>query len=207
MMSSSADRNHFTHFTQEQLDAIRAIRDDWPDSIDWEEVRQKIEKAGQEYWVERAGRLRLGPPAKVREKLQSVLRQVARLQRTLKELPDDFVRKAPDPHLALLQEQLQTWLETYKYLCGPKFRGRKFLYRDALYASLGYIWIGSMGGEFSFSRNLDNVPYGPLINFYRLVLSAILGKAPGPSRIAKIIELRRAWRRKDLKDFPYLVGI
>jgi hypothetical protein len=204
MMSSASKQNHFTHLTQEQWDAIRAIRDDWPDGIDWQEVRQQIEKAGQEYWQERAHRLRLGPPAKVREKLQAVLRQVARLQGTLKALPDDFVSKAPDPDLAILQEGLQRWLYTYEYLCGPHFRGRKFVYRDSVNSALAFIWRRPMRGELSFSRRLDNSPYGPLIDFYALALKAILGKAPGPSRIAKIIERYRAIRRKDLEDFPFL---
>jgi hypothetical protein len=206
-MPTPHTKDHFTHLTQKQRDAIRALRDDWPDGIDWQEVWRRIEQAGQEYWLERANRLRLGPPAKVREKLESLLRQVAKLQSTLKELPDDFVRKAPDPHLTSLQEELQGWLASYEYLCGPFFRGRKFVYRDHLNASLGYTWTGTMRGELSFSRKLDNTPYGPLIDFYTLALEAILGKAPGPSRIAKIIELRRAWRRKDLKDFPLLAGI
>ena len=50
MMSSASDNSQpFIRFTQEQWDAIRAVRSDWPDGIDWLKIRRLIEKAGQEF--------------------------------------------------------------------------------------------------------------------------------------------------------------
>ncbi|SIO44159.1 hypothetical protein SAMN05443247_05415 [Bradyrhizobium erythrophlei] len=186
----------FKAFTREQWNAIRAVRDDWPEGIDWEEVRRQLVQAGQEFWHMRAHRLRLGPPAKLLGKLRGAMLQIGKLQTTLKALPENFVRNAPDPYVELLQQELQKWLETYEYFCGPAFRGRKYVYRDFLYANLLYVWIGPLSVEPSFSRKLDNTPCGPMIDFYTLTLKAILGKAPGPSRIAKIIERRRSLARK-----------
>jgi hypothetical protein len=184
----------FEAFTEEQWTAIRAVRDDWPDDIDWSEIRGDIEGTGSVYWSMRNSRLEWGPPAKFCKRLDSLLRQSRELQGALKKLPDKLFALGPDPGLNYLNS-LDRWLQglllAYERLAGPEFSGRSDYYRDWLYQGLLEEWEGPLGGDLSFSRRLDNTPYGPLIDFLTLTVKAILGKAPGPSRMAKIIEQYR----------------
>lgn len=182
----------FQAFTEEQWRAICSIRDNWPDGIDWLEVRSEIERLGETFWWMRQNRLQFGPPGKFGETLKRLLRQTHKLQDALKALPDRVLADAPDPRLKLLERRLQDWLLLSEMiLTRPSFSRRSDAYREWLCAGLLGEWVGRLGGNLSFSRKLDNKPYGPLIDFLTLTLKAILGEAPGPSGIAKIIERYR----------------
>ena len=188
----------FNAFTDEQWQAIRAVRDDWPEGIDWEEARQQIEGIGWAYWTMRAQRSQFGPPAKVLESARGAMRHTRKLRDALKALPDNLLRWLDlDPLLTELERRLESLLLIYERLTGPEFSRRSDYYRDWLYEGLLSYWERSLGGELSFSRRPDNTPYGPLVDFLTLTVNVILGKAPGPSRIAKIIDQYRKSR-----DFP-----
>jgi hypothetical protein len=123
----------FKAFTEEQWNSVRAVRDDWPENIDWSEARQQIEGAGRNHWELRAERLRRGPPAKQRKKLDSVLRQTYKLQETLTGLAD-CLEGLPDPDLKFLEQRLKHWLNRYEVWAGPRFAGRNDYFRDMLVA-------------------------------------------------------------------------
>jgi hypothetical protein len=189
----------FTTFTEEEWQAARSVRDDWPDGVDWPEVRQKIEARGRTYWVVTEGRKASDPPAKIRKRLERLIKKIRNLQIEAGLLPDYVLSRAPDSGLEPLdgapdfsfkpQEQwLQDWLSNYENTDRAPFSGRSDPYRDLLYEWLLEQWVGPLGGELSWSRDLDQIPCGPLVDFLAVMLKAILGEAPGPHGIAKIID-------------------
>ena len=152
-----------------------------------------------------------GPPAKIRKRLERLLQQIRNLQIEVKSLPDFVLSDAPDSGVEPLdgapvfsfkpapdfsfkpQEQwLQDWFFAYKNVDRAPCSGRSDPIRDLLlYESLLEQWVGPLGGKLAYSRRLDGTPYGPLIEFLTITLKAILGEAPGPHGIAKIIERYR----------------
>ena len=198
----------FTAFTEEDWQAIRSVRDDWPDGVDWSAVRQKLEASGRWYWTVTVSRKSHGPPAKIRKRLERLLQQIRNLQIEVKSLPGYVLCFAADPLLKpgapvslkpapdfsfKPQEQwLQDWLFIYENMGRAPISGRSDPVRDLLlYESLLEQWVGPLGGKLAYSRRLDGTPYGPLIDFLTITLKAILGEAPGPHGIAKIIERYR----------------
>ncbi len=184
----------FKEFTDEQWAALRAVRDDWPEGVDWSEFRRKLDGQGRMYWSQHEGRKQFGLPPKMRKRLEGLLRQSRKLQGDLSSLPRHVLYGAPDFGFNAVEEWLQNWLFIYKSLEGPDafgFSGRSDYYRDMLCKWLVVEWGDTLGGELSFARDQYEVPYGPLIDFLSITLTAILGKAPGPSGLAKIIDQYR----------------
>ena len=186
-------------FNDEQWEAIRSLRKNWPDDIDWVLARDVIERLGRISLMLRAQRSHLGSPVKIRDGLRTALRLIRELQAAMNALPDPLRESSPDPNLEEQDRRLQSWLVHYEYLAGPTFRGRKDPYRHWLELGLLALWIDLFDGDLSFSRKLDGTPYGPLVEFLTLTLHAITGSAPGPAGIAKIIEQYR----KQRPHFPY----
>jgi hypothetical protein len=120
-----------------------------------------------------------------------LLRQTRKLQEGLKSVPDHVLTGAPEFGLNSLEQRLQDWLSLHAALGGPFFSGRNEYYRDLLYEALLAEWVDTLGGQLSFARDQYEQPYGPLIDFLSITLKAILGRAPGPSGIAKIIDKYR----------------
>jgi hypothetical protein len=190
----------FEKFTDEQWAAIQAVRDDWPDGIDWPEARRNIERTGGYFSTVRALRTQLGNPVWIRDSLRKLLQQTRDLQSALYALPIVFHGGSPDAGLAVLDIRLQSYLRNFEYLGGPAFRGRSDPYRVWLEDGLIETWRTDLHGDLSFARKPNNTPYGPLVEFLGLSLRAIVGKAPGPSGLAKIIDQNRKARRlADLK--------
>jgi hypothetical protein len=184
----------FSAFADEDWQAIRLIRADWPDGIDWVKARSKIENTGRTYWYLHEGRSRFGPPAKVRVNIERLLRRTRKLNDDTKAALPEKLRLYflnGDRDLDVREKQLMVLLSFYERWTGPDFSGRSDYYRDWLYEALLDDWATLFHGELSFSRKLDQTPYGPLIDFLRLTLMAILGRETGPSGIAKIIEKYR----------------
>jgi hypothetical protein len=180
-------------FTDEQWKAVRSARK-WtgPDHvIDWEEVRVKIEEAGREALQLRHNRSYLGSPVEIRNSLRKVLRLRRELQAAMNVLPEAIRGSRPEPNLEEQDRRLQSWLDRYEEIAGPAFRGRKDPVRSWLEMRLLTCWIGYLEGELSFSRKIDGTPCGPLVDFLTLTLQAIVGSAPGPDGIAKIIDYYR----------------
>lgn len=104
------------------------------------------------------------------------------------------IRRSADPDLDEQERWLQSWLDRYESITGPGFRSRKDPIRVWLEIRLLARWIVYSDGDIrdlSFSRKLDGTPCGPLVEFLTLTLNAILGTAPGPDGIAKIIDQHR----------------
>ena len=179
-------------FTDEQWEAIRSVRKTWPfPAVDWAELRDKLEEAGREARQLRHNRLYLGSPVEIRNNLRRVMRLRRELQAAMIALPEPIRGSSPDPNLVAQDRRLQSWLDRYEQIAGPAFRGRKDPIRVSLEIRLLAIWISYLEEDLSFSRKLDGTPYGPLVEFLTLTLKAILGTAPGPAGIAKIIDQHR----------------
>jgi hypothetical protein len=182
----------FNAFTDEQWQAIRVVRDDWPEGTDW---RGKIEQAGREVWEWRAERktglekLR-GKSARERKKVDGILRLIRQLQKAWADSSLDDT-DLPDPGLELRQERAELWLYDYETWVTP-YAGQSDPIREHLYWRLMSIWIEA-GGELSYSRKKDDpgTPYRPLVDFLTRTLEAILSKTYQPSSIAKIIDRHR----------------
>jgi hypothetical protein len=179
----------FEKLTDEQWQAICSIRNDWHAGIDWSGARQEIEAIGYLFHFGRTQRMQLGSPVTIRNRLRTLLRETRKLQSGLNALPAPF--RGNDPGLDALDQRLQSYLFIYDYFGGEAFRGRRDPYRLELEDRLLKLWTDWLGGELSFSRKLDNTPYGPLIEFLTLTLQAITGSAPGPDRLAKMIDQYR----------------
>lgn len=191
-MPRAAEVKNFETFTDEEWDCIRAVLPTQEEPND----RSEIEIIGAAFWDMRRSRSQHGSPAKLRKRLEILQRQSRDLQEGLKALPDRLRASAPHPDLTELDRWLWALLMTFGVLAGPPFSKNRDLYRDWLYDALLERWE-ALGGELSFSRRLDNTPYGPLIDFLMMTVKAIVGKAPGASGMAKIIEQHRKAR-----DFP-----
>jgi hypothetical protein len=167
------------------------VRKSWPDHIDWVMFRDEIEEVGREALQLRNNRLRLGPPVKVRDGIRRVLRLRRELQAAMNALPEPIRGSSLDPNLEEQDRRLQSWLDHYELLAGPAFRGRKDPIRFLVEVRLLARWVSLLDEDLSFSRKVDGRPYGPLVEFLTLTLKAILGTAPGPNGIAKIIDEHR----------------
>jgi hypothetical protein len=191
---SSADHKSqpytFTQFTEEQWKAILAIRANWPAGIDWLKVRHELEGAGRGYWWLHEQRRLFGIPSTVQKELKALLQQLRKLQAGLKSLPRWVTNEIP-ADITPLEPWLQDLLKRYKRLAEIErygFAGRRDNYRDILHEQLFEKWCDTLGGELSYARDAYEVPCGPLIEFLGITLTAILGQAPGPSGLAKIID-------------------
>ena len=180
-------------FTDEQWEAIRSVRKNWPTGINWVILRDVMERLGTISLMLRAQRLHLGSPVKIRNNLRTALRLTRELQAAMNALPGPL-RESQDPNLEEQDQRLQGWLVHYEHLAGPKFRGRRDPYRNWLELGLIAVWIELLEGGLSFSRKLDGTPRGPLVKFLTLTLRAITGRAPGAGGIAKMIDKYRKQR-------------
>jgi hypothetical protein len=186
-------------FEDEQWEAIRSLRKNWPDDIYCLRARDVIERLGRIFLLLKAQRSHLGSPVKIRDGLRTALRLLRELQAAMNALPYPLPESSSDFNLEEQERWLQGWLVHYEYLAGPRFRGRKDPYRHWLELGLLASWIDLFDGDLSFSRKLDGTPFGPLVEFLTLTLHAIIGSSPGPTGIAKIIEQYR----KKRPHFPY----
>ena len=180
----------FETFSDQQWQALRSVREDWPDGVDWVGFRWELEGQGQLYWTQHECRQKFGKPSVIRKRLKAVERHLRKMQAELRSLQDHEVR-APD--LAPMEQWLQDSLSCYEGLgrFDHGFTGRSDFYRDMLCYGLITEWVNTLGGDLSFSRDQHETPCGPLIDFLSITLKPILGKAPGPSGLAKIIDQYR----------------
>ena len=112
-------------FTDEQWGTIRSVRKNWPDDIDWVQVRGTMELLGRMYLMGRVLRSHLGSPVKIRDSLRTALQSIRKLQAAMNALPVDIRESSPDFDLEEQHRRLQSWLVRYEYYAGPQFRGRK----------------------------------------------------------------------------------
>ena len=183
----------FTALSEEQWQAIRSTRKNWPEDVDW---RRAIERIGQDYCELRANKemwLRGKQPAKQREKIRKAWILMRQLQKVLAELADDglFGDDFPPPNLNWPEHRVKEWLSDYNFLVRP-FAGRSNPIQSELEWRLK-LWERS-GGKLRYSRRKDDpgTPYGPLIDFLTLTLNAILGKTLKPSGVARLPMTRKA---------------
>lgn len=197
----------FEQFTEAQWQAICSTSDHWFEGIDW---RRQSEEIGRDHWAAQAARAtwvkKLGgkQPAKEREKVCNALKSTRELQKELAALVDDGVLDDdfPDPDLQSPEQRLEAWLSDYDVWVRP-FAGKSNPIQSELEWRLMDLWKRS-GGKLRWSRKKDDptTPYGPLVDFLTLTLNAILGWAPGPSGIAKMIDRHRG---QGSKHDPFLM--
>ena len=198
----------FTAFTEAQWEAIRSTRENWPEGVDW---RREIERIGQEYWEIRASRkmwvnkFRRKQPAKQREKIRKALILMRQLQKVLAELVDDGLLgdDFPHPHLERPEQRLKELLYDYDLWVGL-FAGQSNPIQADMESMLMHLWRRS-GGKLSYSRKKDDpgTPYGPLVDFLTHTLNAILGKAPKPSGVAKLIDRYRGQKNAHVPSLMF----
>jgi hypothetical protein len=186
----------FTALSEEQWQAIRSTRENWPEDVDW---RRAIEWIGQDYWEMRAlkemwvNELRGTQPAKQREKLRKAWILMRQLEKVLAELADVglFGDDFPLPNFNWPVHRIEEWLSDYNFLVRP-FAGQSNPIQSELEWRLMKLWERS-GGMLRYSRRKDDpgTPYGPLIDFLTLTLNAILGKTLKPSGVARVIDRHR----------------
>lgn len=191
----------FEKFTDERWEAIRSIRKNWPNGIDW---RREIERIGRDHWEAQAARemwvrkLRGRRPVKERGKVDNALKSIRQLQKELAVmvadalLDDDF----PHPDLKSPERRLEEWLSDYDLWVRP-FAGQSDPIQAELEWRLMDLWTRS-GRKLVWSRKKDDptTPYGELIEFLTLTLDAILGKSLGPFGVAKMIDRHRGQRNR-----------
>jgi hypothetical protein len=201
MMSSASDNSQpFTRFTQEQWDAICAVRKDWPDGTDLPKARCLIEKAGQEYSETTARREQSARSFEYKWALNGAELKLRRLQRELSDLEElspsgNDLDGLPDPGLKLLEARLNHLLSQYETWTTP-FGGKNNWIRQTLYNRLLSIWRVQLKGRIGSSKNKVQEPIGPLVRFLTLTLKAIMGKdSPGPSGIKSIIDRAKRGQR------------
>jgi hypothetical protein len=69
------------------------------------------------------------------------------------------------------------------------------------------LWT-SLGGRLKFSRDLHGEPVGPLVNYFRAVISPVMrGKAPSVHSIPDIVKRQKAVVKKVGPGLPLAVGI
>src|SRR6516164_5276943 len=186
----------FTALSEEQWQAIRSTRKNWPEDVDW---RREIERIGQDIWELQAlkemwvNKLRGKQPAKQREKIRKAWILMRQLEKILAELADDglFGDDFPPPNLNWPEHRIKEWLSDYNFLVRP-FAGQSNPIQSELEWRLMKLWERS-GGKLRYSRRKDDpgTPYGPLIDFLTLTLNAILGKTLKPSGVARLIDRHR----------------
>ena len=218
----------FTALFEEQWQAIRSIRDDWPVGTDW---RGEIERIGRDYWEAQTTRemwvkrLHGKKPAEQRKKIYKALVSIRQSRNTLAALADDGLldNDFPHPDLDSPEQRLEAWLSDYD-IWVPQFAGKSNPIQAELEWKLIQLWKRS-DGKLAYSRKKEkgrssrrahtgrgatarddrqdhadaerpNTPYGPLVDFLKLTLSAILGKALKPSGVAKVIDGHRGRRQR-----------
>jgi hypothetical protein len=67
----------FKQLTQEQWEDLRAIRDDWPNGIDWSEFRREPEARGRTYWSSHEVRDAFGVPSTMRKRMERFCGNIA----------------------------------------------------------------------------------------------------------------------------------
>ncbi len=194
----------FTTLTEAQIEEIRSVRRDWPATVDWSGARRGIDAVGQRYWEKSAESIRKRRSAAQRENAYSALLLTVRLRRAQAGLDEGALAGVPDPDLKLREKALQKWLSDYQVYSAP-FAGRNNPLQRQLEWQLMRIWKGPLRGRLVYSRTLDGTPYGPLVDFLAIVFKAILGKALGPSGIAKMIDRHRksSTRQRNRAAYPY----
>jgi hypothetical protein len=226
--AGAASARRFDALSEEEWQAIRKIRDNWPNNkgIDW---RGEIDRIGRHYWETVDARetwlkkLKGKKPAKKRQKVKAALLLIRQLEQAVAVLDED---DCPDPNLSHLEYYLNEWQSDYDVWVQP-FAGKSNLIQAGLELRLIELWKRS-GGKLSYSRtkekgrtdfrraakarrnvqdNADtvgpNTPYAPLVDYLKLTLSAILGHTYRPSGIAKMIDRYRGERGK---SDPFLVA-
>jgi hypothetical protein len=179
-------------FTEAHWNTIRSLRNDWPTEINWQRARERIESGAQFFlWIRRA-RLQVGTPAKSRATLNGLLRQTRALRAALTKAAALGPFGEHYEPLEQLEKDLAIWLLVHK-----STNSREDFGRDWLYVWMLNTWYGPLRGELSFSRKLDGTPYGALIDFMTLTVKTIVGRAPSPHGLAKVITHHR-----DLGDLP-----
>jgi hypothetical protein len=198
----------FTAFTEAQWEAIRSTRENWPEGVDW---RREIERIGQEYWEIRASRkmwvnkLRGKQSVKQREKIRKASMLMRQSQKVLAELADNGLLDDdfPHPDLKSPEQRLEAWLSDYDLWVGL-FAGQSNPIQADMESMLMHLWRRS-GGKLSYSRKKDDpgTPYGPLVDFLTHTLNAILGKAPKPSGVAKLIDRYRGQKNAHVPSLMF----
>jgi hypothetical protein len=192
-LADAANVAPFTTLTEEQWQAIRSPRDDWPDGTDW---RGKIEQLGRQFSEVRAEReawlknLRGEKPTRAKERVDRALLLTRQLQKAWANsgLDDSDL---PDPGLKMHEQRAEVWLYQYGTHVSP-YAGPTDPMQSDLEWMLMSMWVEA-GGTLSYSRKKDDsiTPYGPLIDFLAHALEAIVGKRYQPSNVAKIIDRHR----------------
>ena len=198
----------FTALSEERWQAIRSIRDDWLVGTDW---RREIERIGRDYWEAQATRekwrkkLQGKNPAKQREKIRKVWISMCQLQKVVAELADNGLLDDdfPHPDLKSPEQRLEAWLSDYDLWVGL-FAGQSNPIQADMESMLMHLWRRS-GGKLSYSRKKDDpgTPYGPLVDFLTHTLNAILGKAPKPSGVAKLIDRYRGQKNAHVPSLMF----
>jgi hypothetical protein len=179
-------------------------------------------QTAREKWVKR---LHGKQPAKQRERVDRARISIRRSQKELAGLVEDGLLDDdfPHPNLSHPEHCLKEWLSDYDLLVRP-FAGMRKPIQAELEGRLIDCWKRS-GGKLAYSRKKEkgrssrraqtgrgatarddrqdhadaerpNTPYGPLVEFLKLTLSAILGKALKPSGVAKVIDGHRGRRQR-----------
>ena len=202
-VAETASAMAFTSLSEAEWQAILSSRKDWPGGIG---LRSEIELIGRSYWKAEniramwVGRLPAKQSAKQRKKIEKALLLMRQARGTMAELLKDGVLDdgSFDPDGMSRQEHLlEDWLSDYDVWVRP-FAGKSNPIQTDMEAELIRLWTRS-GGKLRYKRLKDDAgtPGGQLIAFLRLSIQAILGTAPGPSGIAKMIDRHRARPQPD----------
>jgi hypothetical protein len=219
----AASAPRFTALSEEQWQAIRPTRNNWPKGVDW---RREIDRIGRDHWegVDTremwVKRFKGKQPAKQRKKVEYALVSIRQSQKAIAVLVDDGLLDDdfPHPNLSHPEHCLNEWLSDYDMWVQP-FAGKSNPIQAELEWQLIELWRKS-GGKLTYSRKKEkgradtgrgatprkdrqdhaaaerpNTPYAPLVDFLKLTLSAILGNTYRPSGIAKMIDRHRGERR------------
>jgi hypothetical protein len=121
----------FEAFTDQQWDAIRSIRGDWPENVDWRKFRSALEGKGWFYWAAHQTRKAVGIPRDMFKRLRTIQGHIRKLRAGMESLPKHL--RAPD--LREVEQWLQESLLCYERLdevWSSRFSGRRDAYRDSL---------------------------------------------------------------------------
>jgi hypothetical protein len=189
----------FKKFTDEQWEAIRAVRFTWPDEIDWLKVRRALEEAGREFSEIETQREQRRRSVEYKEALGSAQGHLRGLQKRLSQLETlspsaKDLDGLPDPGLKLYERWLKELCAEYETSSTP-FGGRKNRNRERLEACLLTMWEKQLHGWVRSSRNEFNEPTGPLLRFLKRTLTPICGRSPGASGLESIIKKAKHRRR------------
>ncbi|MGY3496752.1 hypothetical protein [Bradyrhizobium sp. USDA 4502] len=187
----------FTKFTEEQWQAVRAVRATWPDNIDWTEARRALESAGHEYSEIENLREQRRRSGEYKETLDTAERNLRSFRAALSRLESlspsgDDLNGLPDP--GRYEARLKHLRVQYNIWSAP-FSGRNNQIRDTLRDQLLSIWEIKLHGRLGSSKNKFDEPIGPLIRFLEVTLTAIMGEPPSPYTLRDIIN-----RAKKLRD-------